>query len=142
LKPFYPGCPFFRRSYNRLPEGFPLFLPPPQFRGKKNFFLRCRRSLRRVSSAEGKYFHIDMPRRCLLRQNHKDADFVGMAVRLASVLQKVVGRHYGVRDRGPKGRFGRPDEFGDYCAFLCSAHAGFVTGQNLLIDGGKYPGTF
>lgn len=42
----------------------------------------------------------------------------------------------------PAGRFGRPDEFGDYCAFLCSVHAGFITGQNLLIDGGKYPGTF
>jgi 3-oxoacyl-[acyl-carrier protein] reductase len=42
----------------------------------------------------------------------------------------------------PAGRFGRPDEFGNYCAFLCSVHGGFITGQNLLIDGGKYPGTF
>jgi len=42
----------------------------------------------------------------------------------------------------PAGRFGRPEEFGDCCAFLCSVHAGFITGQNLLIDGGKYPGTF
>jgi len=42
----------------------------------------------------------------------------------------------------PAGRFGRPDEFGDYCAFLCSNQAGFITGQNLLMDGGKYPGTF
>jgi len=40
------------------------------------------------------------------------------------------------------GRFGEPAEFGDYCAFLCSARASFITGQNLLIDGGKYPGTF
>lgn len=42
----------------------------------------------------------------------------------------------------PAGRFGEPAEFGAYCAFLCSIHAGFVTGQNVLIDGGAYPGTF
>ncbi len=42
----------------------------------------------------------------------------------------------------PAGRFGEPAEFGAWCAFLCSVHAGFVTGQNVLIDGGAYPGTF
>jgi len=42
----------------------------------------------------------------------------------------------------PAGRFGDPYEFGEYCAFLCSAQAGYITGQNLLIDGGNYPGTF
>jgi len=36
----------------------------------------------------------------------------------------------------PAGRFGTPDEFGRACAFLCSADAGFIVGQNLLIDGG------
>ena len=41
----------------------------------------------------------------------------------------------------PAGRFGHPDEFGAAAAFLCSAHAGFITGQNLLMDGGIYPGT-
>ena len=40
------------------------------------------------------------------------------------------------------GRFGDPAELGAFCAYLCSAQAGFITGQNLLIDGGKYPGTF
>jgi len=40
------------------------------------------------------------------------------------------------------GRFGDPAELGELCAYLCSAQAGFITGQNLLIDGGKYPGTF
>lgn len=40
----------------------------------------------------------------------------------------------------PARRFGQPDEFGKACAFLCSAHAGYITGQNLLIDGGAYPG--
>ena len=38
------------------------------------------------------------------------------------------------------GRLGRPEEFGDACAFLCSAQAGFLTGQNLQLDGGTYGG--
>jgi 3-oxoacyl-[acyl-carrier protein] reductase len=41
----------------------------------------------------------------------------------------------------PAGRFGTPEEFGAAAAFLCSASAGFITGQNLLLDGGIYPGT-
>jgi len=45
-------------------------------------------------------------------------------------------------DANPAGRFGTAEEFGDACAFLCSAQAGFITGQNLLMDGGAYPGTF
>jgi 3-oxoacyl-[acyl-carrier protein] reductase len=46
------------------------------------------------------------------------------------------------RQHVPAQRFGQPDEFGAYCAFICSAHTGFLTGQNLLLDGGSYPGTF
>lgn len=42
----------------------------------------------------------------------------------------------------PAGRFGTTSEFGNTCAFLCSQHAGFITGQNVLIDGGMYHGTF
>jgi 3-oxoacyl-[acyl-carrier protein] reductase len=42
----------------------------------------------------------------------------------------------------PAGRLGDPAEFGDACAYLCSAQASYVTGQNFLIDGGAYPGTF
>jgi 3-oxoacyl-[acyl-carrier protein] reductase len=38
----------------------------------------------------------------------------------------------------PTGRFGRPEEFGDACAFLCSAQAGYIVGQNLLLDGGAF----
>jgi 3-oxoacyl-[acyl-carrier protein] reductase len=38
------------------------------------------------------------------------------------------------------GRLGRPEEFGDACAFLCSAQAGFISGQNLQLDGGSYSG--
>ena len=44
--------------------------------------------------------------------------------------------------QNPAGRYGEPSEIGAYAAFLCSAKAGFVTGQNLLVDGGQYPGTF
>ncbi|MFT4077144.1 MAG: SDR family oxidoreductase [Asticcacaulis sp.] len=40
----------------------------------------------------------------------------------------------------PAKRFGEPDEFGAACAFLCSAQAGYITGQSLLIDGGAFPG--
>lgn len=50
------------------------------------------------------------------------------------------------RDRAlrnvPARRFGEPAEFGAWAAFLCSAHAGFMTGQNLLLDGGQFPGLF
>ncbi|HVM98426.1 MAG TPA: SDR family oxidoreductase, partial [Candidatus Acidoferrales bacterium] len=37
-------------------------------------------------------------------------------------------------------RLGRPEELGAACAFLCSSHAGFISGQNLQLDGGTYPG--
>jgi len=47
-----------------------------------------------------------------------------------------------IRASNPSKRFGHPDEFGATCAFLCSKHAGYITGQNILIDGGAYPGTF
>jgi 3-oxoacyl-[acyl-carrier protein] reductase len=47
-----------------------------------------------------------------------------------------------IRTANPTKRFGHPDEFGATCAFLCSAQAGYITGQNILIDGGAYPGTF
>jgi 3-oxoacyl-[acyl-carrier protein] reductase len=46
------------------------------------------------------------------------------------------------REQNPTGRIGDPAEFGDACAYLCSAQAGYVTGQNFLMDGGAYPGTF
>ena len=42
----------------------------------------------------------------------------------------------------PAKRFGTPEEFGAICAFLCSQHAGYMTGQNILADGGVYAGTF
>ncbi len=42
----------------------------------------------------------------------------------------------------PAGRAGQPDEFGKLCAYICSSHTSFISGQNFLIDGGAYPGTF
>ena len=42
----------------------------------------------------------------------------------------------------PAKRFGNSEEFGAICAFLCSQHAGYINGQNILPDGGLYPGTF
>lgn len=45
------------------------------------------------------------------------------------------------RKANPAERFGTAEEFGAACAFLCSAQAGFIVGQNLVLDGGAYPGT-
>ena len=42
----------------------------------------------------------------------------------------------------PAGRIGTPEEFGALCAFLCSRQAGYFLAQNVLLDGGAYPGTF
>jgi len=47
-----------------------------------------------------------------------------------------------LREGAPAGRVGKPAEFGATCAFLCSVHAGYITGQNILMDGGLYPGAF
>ncbi|MGQ3194680.1 MAG: SDR family oxidoreductase [Hydrogenophaga sp.] len=44
--------------------------------------------------------------------------------------------------QNPAGRYGEAHELGALCGFICSARAGYITGQNLLIDGGAYPGTF
>ena len=61
----------------------------------------------------------------------------------AKKLGKTVEELAKVRaDANPAKRFGTIEEFGAACAFLCSAHAGFITGQNLLMDGGAFPGTF
>lgn len=46
------------------------------------------------------------------------------------------------RNANPAKRFGTTAEFGAVCAFLCSVHASYMTGQNILLDGGAFPGTF
>ncbi len=67
-----------------------------------------------------------------LRSNHQRmADLNGVEL---SAMQATARR--GI----PAGRFGTSDEFGAMCAFLCSARAGFITGQNIMLDGGQFPG--
>ncbi|KAB7769661.1 SDR family oxidoreductase [Xanthomonas maliensis] len=66
-------------------------------------------------------------------------NFAAAAARQGSSVEAVAEQQ---RARIPAGRFGEADEFGAACAFLCSAQASYITGQNLLIDGGAYPGTF
>jgi 3-oxoacyl-[acyl-carrier protein] reductase len=63
----------------------------------------------------------------------------GAAAKTGKPLDTIMDER---RALNPSRRFGTADEFGAYCAFLCSVHAGYVTGQNLLMDGGAYPGTF
>ena len=74
-----------------------------------------------------------------------------VAVRLGDTIGEIAAEKAGrpldevVAERAkgnPAGRFGDPTEFGDACAFLCSAQMGYVTGQHFLMDGGAFPGTF
>ena len=67
------------------------------------------------------------------------ATAVGAANKSGQSVDEVLDSR---RQANPSARFGTAQEFGAYCAFLCSVHAGYVTGQNLLMDGGAYPGTF
>jgi 3-oxoacyl-[acyl-carrier protein] reductase len=63
----------------------------------------------------------------------------GTAAKLGKTVEEVLAQR---RATIPARRFGTPDEFGAFCAFMCSAQAGYLTGQNILLDGGAYPGTF
>ena len=62
-----------------------------------------------------------------------------LAQKLGQAVEAVADQR---RKAVPAQRFGNPKEFGAMCAFLCSQHGGYITGQNLLMDGGAYPGTF
>jgi len=68
-----------------------------------------------------------------------NANFAAAAEKEGRTLEEVREAR---RGSTPARRFGEPGEFGKACAFLCSGHAGYITGQNMLIDGGAYPGTF
>jgi len=64
---------------------------------------------------------------------------VGTAAKLGKTVEEVLAQR---RATIPAKRFGTAEEFGAFCAFMCSAPAGYLTGQNILLDGGAYPGTF
>jgi 3-oxoacyl-[acyl-carrier protein] reductase len=63
----------------------------------------------------------------------------GAAAKTGKPLEAIMDER---RTQNPSRRFGNAEEFGAACAFLCSVHAGYITGQNILLDGGAYPGTF
>jgi 3-oxoacyl-[acyl-carrier protein] reductase len=65
--------------------------------------------------------------------------FAAAAKRTGLSAEAIAARS---REEIPAKRFGTPAELGQACAFLCSVHAGFITGQNLLLDGGEFRGAF
>ena len=67
------------------------------------------------------------------------ATLQGTAAKTGVSLDDVADKR---RQAIPAKRFGTPQEFGAICAFLCSVQAAYITGQNILADGGAYPGTF
>jgi 3-oxoacyl-[acyl-carrier protein] reductase len=68
---------------------------------------------------------------------------MGANKRVAQMQNKTLEQVEAERKKNiPANRFGQPDEFGAACAFLASSHAGFITGQNLLLDGGAFNGAF
>ena len=72
-----------------------------------------------------------------------DINLHGVIWGMKAVLPRMIARNRGhvVNVSSQAGRYGTPAEFGAACAFLCSQHAGFITGQNVLMDGGAYSGT-
>lgn len=67
------------------------------------------------------------------------SNFATNAEKLGKSVDEVADAR---RKAVPAQRFGTPEEFGQFCAFLCSQQAAYLTGQNILLDGGAYPGTF
>ena len=72
---------------------------------------------------------IDTPRQAFMAERMMKAQNIDMAEARRRITETVAAK-----------RFGLPSEFGDACAFLCSAQAGFMSGQNLQLDGGSYHG--
>lgn len=73
-----------------------------------------------------------------------DTDRLRGGLRMAAKNAGVSEEEAALRQQSeiPARRFGNPEEFGNACAFLCSAHAGYITGQNLLMDGGLFASAF
>jgi len=76
---------------------------------------------------------------CAFDTERLQSIFQGAAAKTAQPVDTVAAAR---RNTIPAKRFGSIDEFGAICAFLCSQQAGYMTGQNVLADGGAYPGTF
>ena len=72
---------------------------------------------------------VDTPRQQFLAERMMKAQDIDLAEARRRIAQTVAAK-----------RFGTPGEFADACAFLCSAQAGFISGQNIQLDGGSYPG--
>jgi 3-oxoacyl-[acyl-carrier protein] reductase len=66
-------------------------------------------------------------------------NFAAQAARQGITAEQAIAARLA---KHPAHRFGRPDELGNTCAYLCSMHAGYINGQNILLDGGSYPGVF
>ena len=67
------------------------------------------------------------------------SNFAAQAQREGLSVEQVRARRL---DKHPAHRFGEPDELGHTCAYLCSVHAGYINGQNILLDGGSFAGVF
>jgi 3-oxoacyl-[acyl-carrier protein] reductase len=72
---------------------------------------------------------IDTPRQQQMAERMMQRDGIGLDDARRRIAMSISAR-----------RMGRPEEFGDACAFLCAAQAGYISGQNLQLDGGSYPG--
>ena len=72
---------------------------------------------------------IDTPRQQFMARRMMQSQGIDLEEARRRIAQTIAAR-----------RFGTPGEFADACAFLCSAQAGFISGQNLQLDGGSYPG--
>jgi 3-oxoacyl-[acyl-carrier protein] reductase len=72
---------------------------------------------------------IDTPRQQQMAERMMQRDGIALDEARRRIAMTIAAR-----------RMGRPEEFGDACAFLCAAQAGFISGQNLQLDGGSYPG--
>ena len=72
---------------------------------------------------------IDTPRQAFLAKRQAELSNISYEEARAKFANSIAAK-----------RFGTPEEFADACVFLCSAQAGFISGQNLQLDGGSYPG--
>ncbi len=66
-------------------------------------------------------------------------NFAAQAARQGLAVEQVIEARLA---KHPAHRFGRPEELGRTCAYLCSVHAGYINGQSILLDGGSFPGVF